>query len=264
MNNSNAEFCTATWNPIDGCLHNCRHCSARTEAERCGGHRSFASYMAQDEPIDTGVLRILDFPMRDEVTGEAEAFPFIFSPTYHRHRLSKLQTMTRPENILVCGKGDLFGAWVDDWIVQEVLEHAEAAHWHNYLFISKNPARYDTLDKKAENMFYGAAIDTGEQASAIIASKARSLDFLKINSIHTAIDLDKFLNESQSQIRWMIVCAETGISSGKINMRGWLMTAADICASLGIPLFCEQSLKKLMGDAFRQEYPQILHKTMNT
>ena len=40
MNRSKIEWCDHTWNPITGCLHNCRYCYARGMARRfCGDIR---------------------------------------------------------------------------------------------------------------------------------------------------------------------------------------------------------------------------------
>lgn len=274
MKKSNFEFCTKTWNPLDGCLNNCRYCYARLTAERFGGHRSFATYMAQDIPIDTTELRILEFPMRDEVSGQVESYPFMFSPTYHRHRLTKLPSEKRSENILVCSTGDLLGDWVDHWIIEEVFEHAMKSDCHNYLFATKNPARYDALSAKPENMLFGTTVDTQKRADTIIDAQVRSLDFLIIEPILTGIDLAGFLKKSPSRIRWVIVGAENGNSAKKVfPKREWITAIANACTARGIPLFMEpgdtnragkQYLKELMGSEFRQEYPLLLKKNLYT
>lgn len=121
MKNSKIEWCTDTWNPMDGCLHNCRYCYARALARRFGGHRSLEWYMAQEKDCETKTLHILEEPMHDEVTGEAEAYPFKFDPTYNRYRLHIPESYHSPGNIFVCSMGDLFGEWVEDWMIEEVL-----------------------------------------------------------------------------------------------------------------------------------------------
>ena len=251
-----AKYYTAAWDPLDGCLHACRHCSAKVKSEQYGGHRSFASYMAQDEPIDTGTLRILDFPMRDEVTGAREEYPFMFSPTYHRYRLTELPPRESPETILACGNGDLLGPWVDNRIVEEVFERAKAVDWHTYIFLTRNPAGYDTLGEHSGNMLLGAVVDSQEQANAIIDSKTRSLDYLNLSPLNANIKLKEFLDNTQSKIRWVIASADFGAFVDA----GWITAAAGICAERGIPLFCDQSLETLMGNTFRQETPLPLHK----
>jgi protein gp37 len=274
MRTINNNFYTTVWNPLDGCLANCRYCRAHIAADRYGGHRSLATYMAQDVPIDTTELRVLNFQMCDEVTREAEAYPFLFSPTYHRHRLDKLPPKNKPGNILVCGSGDLFGNWVYDWIIEEVLSTAGKASHHNYLFTTKNPARYDSLKVRQDNMLFGATIDTQDRADSILEAQISSLDFLCIEPILTHIDLGRFLEQSPSHIQWVVVGAETGSAIGKVYPeREWLIQISEACAAENIPLFVRpgrlsqsgaQRLNELMGTVFRQEYPAVLQKNLHT
>jgi protein gp37 len=267
-------FYTAAWNPLEGCLGSCRYCRSREEAERNGGHRSLASYMAQDSPVDTRKLRILEFPIRDELTGQAETYPFLFSPTYHRHHLASLPTKSKPENILVCGKGDLFGDWITDWIIDEVFSYALSINQHNYLFITKNPARYDTVKEKQENMFFGATVDTQERADFLIASKVSVLDYLCIEPILSAIDFNGILTNCPSRIKWVIIGSESGNSIGKIYpKREWITGIAETCTSWGIPVFMlpgqsnnadKRQLIELLGAEFRQEYPPEIKRNLRT
>ena len=54
----------------------------------------------------------------------------------------------KPANILVCHSGDLFGEWIPtEWILK-VFDACEKAPWHNYLFITMNPKRYNELLQK--------------------------------------------------------------------------------------------------------------------
>lgn len=55
---------------------------------------------------------------------------------------------------------------------------------------------------------------------------------------------------------WIIVGAEIGNRKDKIAPeRSWIEHLASFCKDAGIPLFMKESLRALMGDDFRQEYP---------
>ena len=276
MKDSKIEFCSDTWNPLSGCLYDCQYCSARGLANRFGGHKSMAYYMAQDNPIDVSMLRILNEPMKDEVSGKVEPFPFYFGPTYYRYRLPKLKLLQRPGNIFICSTGDLFGDWVDNWIVDEIISHAAKHTKHNYLFLTKNPIRYDVLESIAEmrchhrNMLFGATIDSQVQADAIINAKVKHISYLCIEPILTEIDLEGFLRRTLSKIEWVILGAENGNRQGKVIPEDvWVKNISNVCYEYNIPLFVKRGytnkgivtpLERILGNAFRQDYPEQLRR----
>ena len=58
------------------------------------------------------------------------------------------------------------------------------------------------------------------------------------------------------EYEWIIVGAETGNRKDKIAPeRSWIEHLASFCKDAGIPLFMKESLRELMGDDFRQEFP---------
>ncbi len=55
---------------------------------------------------------------------------------------------------------------------------------------------------------------------------------------------------------WVIIGAETGNRKGKVvPKKDWVMKIAEECEYSGIPVFMKESLRDLMGDDFRQEFP---------
>lgn len=50
--------------------------------------------------------------------------------------------------------------------------------------------------------------------------------------------------------------AETGNSKNKVApKREWIDDIVDACEDYGTPVFMKESLRELMGDDFRQEFP---------
>ena len=132
------DWADATWNPVTGCLHDCEYCYARRIAERFGSNLMpiFTKYPVLDKPV-----RNLGID-----AGKIQPYPFDFTPTFHRYRLGEPARWTRPRNIFVCSMADLFGDWVPDGWIQEVIAVCDAAPQHRYLFLTKNPSRYKELD----------------------------------------------------------------------------------------------------------------------
>jgi protein gp37 len=66
----------------------------------------------------------------------------------------------KPANILTCSLSDLMAPWIPDkWII-DGLSACEAAPWHNYLFLTKYPRRYELMSSTGQlpcsaNFWYG-------------------------------------------------------------------------------------------------------------
>ena len=171
MNRSKIEWCDHTWNPITGCFHGCHYCYARIMTTRFSGNVRL-NKMAVDNysVIEHGdrKLYVLDEPMKNE-TGHDLVYPFGFEPTFHRYRLNTLDKMKMGNNIFVGAMADVFGEWVPDSWIDEIMRACEEHPIHNFLFLTKNPDRYVSLllkDKLPElpNMWYGVTVTNSAQA----------------------------------------------------------------------------------------------------
>lgn len=154
MEKTKIDWCDSTWNPVTGCYNECGYCYARRIAERFGGSQNHANIFDLAEPV------------RGE-DGKAKAYPYGFSPTFHRYRLEDYKDK-EGRNIFVCSMADLFGEWVPDSWIDEVFAACEKAPQHQYLFLTKNPQRYADLDRAGklpitDNIWYGTSITNAEQ-----------------------------------------------------------------------------------------------------
>jgi len=136
MNKSKIEWADLTWNPITGCLHGREYCYARKIAQR------FAPRLENGTIAESGKLH--------DVGNTNIPFSFGFDPTIYRNRLDEPLKKTKPSKIFVCSMADLFGEWVPDEWIWEVFNVAMESN-HKYLFLTKNPKRYD----KAVDYFCG-------------------------------------------------------------------------------------------------------------
>lgn len=269
------DWCDATWNPVTGCLHGCEYCYARRIAERFGGasetHNNECCNECQWITEGTGEIHSLNEPIFDFDNGRNAPFPFDFDPTFRRYKLDEPQHWKKPRNIFVCSMADLFGEWVPDAWIREVFEACEAAPQHRYLFLTKNPARYKEVDKivhwpsfeemhvekSRPTILLGASATNDAQMKVAYDSYA---DWVSIEPIHEELLSEWFVSSiggiEFSRWEWVVIGAETGNRKDKIiPKKEWIQEIADICLQEGTPVFMKESLRDLMGDDFRQEFP---------
>lgn len=278
------DWADATWNPVTGCLHGCEYCYARRIAERFGSKQMpiFVDYPVLDEPVrcaDTYAY------MRDAgiSAGVIQPYPFDFTPTFHRYKLDEPQHWKKPRNIFVCSMADLFGDWVPDEWIETVINACLAAPQHRYLFLTKNPGRYCHLERagimpKGDNFWFGATFDhsnwPGHDGPHEIPGRPTTFA-LHGKMVHDAgdfyypaypeknrfVSFEPLLYDIGAHIgstgaQWHIIGAETGNRKGKVaTQREWVEHIVEYSDKNHIPVFMKESLRGLMGDDFRQEFP---------
>lgn len=239
-------WCDSTWNPVTGCLHGCEYCYARKIAERFGGNM-------MPFFVERPILRE---PVRDG-SGKIVPYPFDFLPTFHRYKLDEPKRWTKPRTIFVCSMADLFGDWVPDECIREVFEACEAAPQHRYLFLTKNPKRYMELKldgKLPKQHWYGTSV-TRKKDRDFFAPGYNT--FVSIEPILESFSNEKHAAYRQSIQPWVILGAETGNRKNKIvPKKEWITELVDYYSMFGYTkFFMKDSIRGLMGDDFRQEFP---------
>lgn len=257
---SKIDWCDATWNPVTGCLHGCKYCYARKIATRFkpGTVIDVCRDSAVVAANGGGVIAVLKNQL-SEVTKDGKvmpsAYPLGFTPTFHKYRLDEPQKWKKPKTIFVCSMADLFGEWVPDEWIKEVFDACERAPWHRYIFLTKNPKRYfalinDGILKKHDNWWLGSTIDNRD------AGRFQAWGYNSFTSIEPLTEyLDVGLG-SFGRDKWVIIGAETGNRKGKIiPQREWVDNIVDAAAITQMKVFMKESIRELMGDDFRQEFP---------
>lgn len=266
------DWCDSSWNPVTGCFHGCKYCYARRIAKRFGTHGENLLDVVGDsiEYIDgyRGIRELKNqlSEVYYDYDGYSHAkpspYPYDFEPTFHRYRLDEPRHWTKPRAIFVCSMADLFGEWVpDEWIV-DVLNACRAAPQHRYLFLTKNPGRYDALEE--------AGIITPEDENFWLGSTVTDMnrDLMHWDTaLHTFQSCEPMLapwppagkpNEKFRGVwpEWVIFGAETGNRKGKvIPGKEWIDNAVEMCRNIGAKVFMKESLRQIMGEDFIQEFP---------
>ncbi len=281
------DWCDATWNPVTGCLHGCEYCYARRIATRFGGatiaiadEEGYAEYGGTT--CADGTCHDLTYPVVDYGrTGKTAPYPFGFDPTFYRYKLDEPQHWKKPRNIFVCSMADLFGEWVPDEWIAEVFKACDAAPWHRYLFLTKNPKRLcrmaiaakvfwwniDHQDSQVHprtteyaevmrlpirnNWWFGSTIDNSKATCFCDGCTWNTFTSIEPLTEHLNMGIGSFGNS-----KWTIIGAETGNRKGKIiPKREWVENIVEAAQITGMKVFMKESLRGLMGEDFRQEFP---------
>lgn len=258
MNKSKIEWTDFTWNPVTGCLHGCEYCYARKQARRFSGDVRLNKGSDQLQKDENG-LYILDNPFKNQVTGKVIPDPVGFEPIMHKYRLDMPAQKKKPAKIFVVSMGDLFGAWVPDNWIEEVFKACDAAPWHTYMFLTKNPRRYMELAEKgiirtADNFWYGSTATTPET------------EFFWHDQLNTFVSIEPILapfpdaihpDSGIQKVKWVIIGAETGNHKGKVvPERGWIRDIVMACRATTTPVFLKESLEEIWGENLIQEWPE--------
>lgn len=272
-NKTKIDWCDATFNPVTGCLHGCEYCYARKIAERFGGvyyedelPNRWGEYECERLHAD-GDLHELDYPLKNYGNNKIAPYPFEFDPTFYRYKLDEPKRWKKPRTIFVCSMADLFGDWVPDEWIAEVFQACEAAPQHRYMFLTKNPARFKQLRengiKLPDDCWIGTSVTRDAEQADQYTGRTRYLSdnwdttakwFVSVEPIQERMSRNSI--ENLTAMHWVIIGAETGNRKGKVVPRKeWIDEIAEKCKCYRTPIFMKESLRDLMGDDFRQEFP---------
>lgn len=256
MHRSKIDWADDTWNPITGCLKECEYCYARKKSVRFSG--DIRLNMASSQYIKEGECFILDSPFVAE-TGGILNYPFGYRPTYHKYRLDYPAGRKNGCNILVSEWGELFGEWVPEEWIKNVIDSCIKYPEHKYLFLTKNPTRYIELFEKGilpveKNFWYGISVIDSLNPFPELPLGANT--YICIEPIRNEINLPKNIINS---VKWIIIGAESGNGRSKvIPKKQWIIEIAESASESGVPVFMKESLRPIMDQDIKQDYPAEL------
>jgi len=255
------EWADSVWNPVSGCLHGCDYCFAKRQVKRFQPKPS-------EWPEPNTVIEAKHDPrcfieIRPTVLRDADGayirstpYPKGFSPTMHSYKLTYPNKAIRPRRIFVGSMCDLFGEWIPDEWLKAIFDECAKAPQHVYMFLTKNPKRYEQLESKNllpmwKNYFYGSTITTPDKL------------MFTSNFINTFLSIEPILSDftpcSFDVIKWIIVGAMTGPKASKNKpKREWIENIIEYCRDTKTPTFMKSSLTDVLGKSLIQEYPDTM------
>ncbi len=146
----------------------------------------------------------------------------------------------------------------DSW-VEEVFRACEAAPWHNYLFMTRYPQRYEQMSSLSrlptfENFWYGTTITrTADLERIVFLPRRQHRQFISIEPLLGGIDISDI-----DFMDWIIIGAETGSRRKKVIPRQeWIKAIVREAKAIGISVFMKHSkeLEGIWGRDLVQELP---------
>ena len=135
-----------SYNPVSGCRHPCRdiYCYNTTKSNgvlnRFGSRyydRKTKTFMTEKKwrKRETKGHRLC-------VAIKGEKYPHGYDPCFYPHRLHEPRSPRITQRVFVSDVGDLFGSWIPDRWIQQVIDAMKTYPWHKYFLCTKNPKRY--------------------------------------------------------------------------------------------------------------------------
>jgi protein gp37 len=237
-------------------------------AKRFGGHYSDLAEdnISTSEWKDGEKIHVLDEPMyRYDEDGKMRkaAYPFGFAPTFHRYRLNEPAKVKKPSVIGVVYMGDCFGEWVPDSWIEEVFRACEVAPWHTYLFLTKNPKRYEDVYSyfpEQAHCLYGTTITCQRDIDKIPNDIKPFIDFVSVEPLLGDININDLIywemmhysyipgecvmqpdhETTEKTLSWVIVGQQTNPNiPPKLE---WVCSIIDQCRAANVPVFVKSPL----------------------
>jgi len=229
--NDNIEWAQWTWNPVTGCKHGCKYCYARDIDARFNPGNNFA-------------------------------------PTFHNDRLSAPQHMRVPaeaatniglRNVFVCSMADLFGDWVpENWIDQVLDEVHNAPDW-NFLFLTKNPKRLPEWSWP-QNAWVGTTVDVQARVQAAMDA-FREVD-APVRFMSCEPMTERLVFDDLSMFDWVIIGGMSDNSGGPTTQPewAWVEELTGQAMAAGLAVYWKPNLQKAweleFGKRRKRQYPE--------
>lgn len=225
MQKTKIEWCVSpdgspgyTWNPASGCLG---PGGTLEDPRRC-----FGCYAAK-------------IAARFGKTDVARAF----LPEFHPERIEQPFKRKTPTTIFVCSMADLWGDWVPDSWIRQVLDQVIRCPWHRFIFLTKNPKRYSQFSPYSFNAWLGVTTRNQweyDQAAELMPAVEAGLKLISVEPMLGPIDLRP---DDAWKPDWILIgdLTKNGRPMGKTKDE-W---ATELTAQAGhnrIPVFHKDSL----------------------
>jgi protein gp37 len=233
-----------TWNPTGGCLHGCTWQMPDGSITEC-----YAKTVAERLAVST--------------------YKDGFAHHYWRpNALNEPLGIKEPAGVFVGSMADLFGHWVPEEQIRQVLEVMQKADWHTFQTLSKYPIRLAEFNPFPSNVWVGVSLPAGHMMKASGGARAlmaylrymeqveAKVRFMSIEPLwfDVAPVFEAWLKSHERlPFEWVIVGAAS--SGAKIFQPtpSWVQGLLDIFDAQQIPVFFKGNLR---WSPWRAAFPQ--------
>jgi len=216
MNKTGIEYVDYTWNPVTGCYHDCGYCYARRLAE----------------------------------TRMNDIYPNGFDYTFWEDRLDE-PVGAEPSSILVSSMGDLFGEWVPIKDLVSVLDVAADLPKHDFVFLTKNPKRYQQVistffkPEDLDHFWLGTSVEIGKNLPRLSKLPSYMNKIVSLEPLLGPIDLEtgdgREVWYGAEELDWIIIGAKTGPDSMQPD-KEWVEELLDFGLRRDVPVLLKDNL----------------------
>lgn len=213
----------------------------------------------------------------------SHAYPQGFEHHYWTPKiLGEPARVTTPSKIFVGSMADVFGHWVPDDQIEQVLDVARSyAPWHTYIFLTKNPKRLRKFEF-TPNCWVGVSTPpdymwnkklTIDQRRRWLEASLGVLSNLKARGITTWISAEPLSMDIGFEIDaawmgdpyqcppvdWIVIGAASNGKAHYAPREAYVRTLVDYCDEVGIKVFFKGNLHSLPYAAanWREEFPAV-------
>ncbi len=240
-------WCSMTWNPVWGCLNNCKYCYARGIAKR------FWQQIYEKELLRyNSELGIVHY--RKRLKRDLKSFNPVWLESQYNKALPK-----KPQKIFVGSMSEIF-YWDEYWI-DKIKDKIDKYPQHIFQFLTKFPEVYNWYEFP-ENCWLGVTITKNrDMYLSMLAGTFNANPNIKYNnqgfiSFEPLLeDIDDIEAYDFPNLNWVIVGAETGNRKDKvIPKKEWIENIVDYCRKHNIPIYLKDSLKDIYPETIK-EFP---------
>lgn len=247
MNRTNIEYVINTdgskgfnWAIITGCLHPCSKLYCYNTMKASSPLNRFYKKNRENE---TGEIHL---------AGPHEMYPYGFDPTFYPYSLEQPMYRKKSATIFVANGGDLFGAWIPESWINQVLNVIRQCPQHTFILLTKNYGRLFEFEFP-DNAWVGASWEWGDRGwfnMEGIKAKTRFVSFEPLHSGFEHGEPDCYRRYHFNGVSWIIIGRETGPRAEQFKpKRDWAMTLVKSAQDKGIPIWMKNNLA-----------PKVLHK----
>ncbi len=173
---------------------------------------------------------------------------------YRPEELNKIAQIKKPSRIFICSTHDLFGDWISDKWIFDIITKLQNYPQHTFLLLTKSPQRY--LDFTFRDNFWLGETITDLNRSPIM-KREKGISFISFEPL-----LEDLYPIPRSILRytdWVIIGALTGKGlncDGKYPRETWIRHILEDADKYNIPVFLKNNLKPYWEGKLRQEFPR--------